>query len=116
MNDLALDPATGDLAIVGFELFIVKGADAVRQQLDMKLSLWTGAWFLDTEFGTPYLDSVLGKQVSLNGAISALKKSILEVQDVDKITQFNFSFDRQQRKISVSFECSTPYGLIRTST
>lgn len=116
MNDLALDPITGDLAIVGFELLIVKGADAVRQQLDMKLALWSGTWFLDTEFGTPYLESVLGKQVSLNGAIAAIKKSILEVQDVDKINQFNFSFDREQRKLLASFECSTPYGLVRVST
>jgi hypothetical protein len=116
MNDLALNPITGDLDIVGFELYVIKGAAAVRQQLDMKLSLWTGAWFLDTEFGTPYLDSILGKQVTLNAAIAALKKSILEVEDVDKIDSLSFNFDRKQRKLNVAFECSTPYGLIRMNT
>lgn len=116
MNDLALDPITGDLAITNLNLTVIQGADAVRQQLDLKLTIWAGTWFLDTEFGTPYLESILGKQVTLNGAIAALKKSILEVVDVDQITQFDYQFDRQQRKFDVAFECSTPFGLIRVTT
>ena len=116
MNDLALDPITGDLAISGLNLFVIQGADAVRQQLDLKLTIWTGTWFLDTDFGTPYLESILGKQVTLNGAVAALKKSILEVTDVNQITQFDYDVDRQNRKFTVAFECSTPYGLIRVTT
>lgn len=114
-NDLLLDVLTGDLAIDGLNLTVAQGADAVRQQLFLKLSIWTGEWFLDTEFGTPYVDSILGKQVTLNGAIAAIKKSILEVSDVDKITSFAYSFDRQTRKLTVNFECSTPFGLIRVT-
>lgn len=115
MNDLALDPITGDLAIVGLNLFVMQGADAVRQQLDLKLTIWSGTWFLDTEFGTPYLESILGKQVTLNGAIAALKTAILEVKDVNQITQFDYVFNREQRKFIVAFECSTPFGLIRVT-
>lgn len=116
MNDIALDPKTGDLAIAGLNLFVIKGADAVRQQIEMKLSLWVGAWFLDTEFGTPYLESILGKRVSLNGAIAALKSAILEVEDVSQITRFKYSFDRKEQILSADFECETPYGLIRMTT
>ena len=113
MNDIALNPLTGDLDLIGLNLFVIKGADAVRQQIDMKLSLWTGAWFLDTEFGTPYLESILGKRVTLNGAVAALKIAITEIQDVSQITKFGYSFDRKARKLNVEFECQTPYGLIR---
>lgn len=116
MNDLALDPITGDLAINGLDLYIIQGADRVRQQLLIKLKLFTGEWFLDTEFGTPYIDEILGKQVSLNGAIAALKKSIMEVADVDAITSFTYDFDRKARSLNVSFECQTSYGLIRVNT
>lgn len=116
MNDLALDPVTNDLAISGLDLYIIQGADRVRQQLLIKLKLWSGEWFLDTEFGTPYLDEILGKQVSLNGAIAALKRSILEVADVQNITGFSYNFDRKSRSLSVDFQCSTPYGLIRVTT
>lgn len=115
MNDIALDPTTGDLAMNGLDLFVIQGADSVRQQLDLKLSLWTGDWFLDTEFGTPYLESVLGKRVTLNAAVAALKTSILEVSEVSQITRFDHGFDRKLRVFQVNFECSTTYGLIRVA-
>lgn len=113
MNDLQLDTLTGDLLIENLEAYVVKGADRVRQQLYVKLNLWVGEWFLDTEFGTPYVDSILGKQISLNGAIAALKRSILSVTDVESISKMNFQFDRATRKLVIDFECKTPFGLIR---
>lgn len=113
MNDLMLDAVTHDLSIVGLDLAIVRGADRIRQNVLIKLRLWQGEYFLDTEFGTPYIDQILGKQISLGGAVAALKKSILEVNDVNAITKFNYEFNRSARSLSVDFICSTPYGLIR---
>lgn len=115
-NDLYLDPLTGDLAIYGLNLSIVSGAERVRQQLYVKLKLFTNEWFFDTEFGTPYLDGILGKQITLNGAVAALKTSILEVNDVDSITRFEYTFNRQSRSLDVDFDCSTPFGIIRITT
>jgi hypothetical protein len=114
-NDIALDPLTGDLEVKNLNLYVIQGADRVRQQLTVKLRLWTSEWFLDTEFGTPYLDEILGKQISLSGAIAALKRSIMEVDDINQITSFNTDFDRKLRKLTVTFECSTPFGLIRVT-
>lgn len=113
MNDLQLDTLTGDLLIENLEAYVVKGADRVRQQLYVKLNLWVSEWFLDTEFGTPYIDGILGKQISLNGAIAALKRSIREVADVETITRMDYTFDRRTRKMTIDFECRTPFGLIR---
>jgi len=115
MNDLSLDPVTHDLLITGLDLSVIKGADRVRQNVLIKLRLWQSEWFLDTEFGTPYIDQILGKQVSLGGAVAALKKSILEVNDVASITSFSYEFSRQTRSLTVDFVCSTPYGLIRVT-
>ena len=115
MNDIALNPITNDLDIKGLDLYIMQGADVVRQQLLIKLNLWTGSWFLDTEFGTPYLQDILGKRVTLGGAIAAIKSSILEVDDVQKIDEFSYTFDRAQRKLVVTFSVSTPFGLVRLS-
>lgn len=112
MNDLFLDPYTEDLAIDDFELSIVKGADRVRQNLSIKLNLWRGEWFLDTEFGTPYLENFLGKQITLNGAIAALKQSIMEVSDVERITRMEYNFDRRNRKLVIDFDCATPFGIV----
>lgn len=114
-NDLALDPLTGDLDVKNLDLYVIQGAERVRQQLTVKLRLWTTEWFLDTEFGTPYLEEILGKQISLAGSVAALKRSIMEVADVDKITSFNTQFDRKTRKLTIVFECSTPFGIIRVT-
>lgn len=113
MNDLLLDTVTHDLSIVGLDLAIVRGADRIRQNVLIKLRLWVGEYFLDTEFGTPYIDQILGKRISLGGAVAALKKSILEVNDVSAITEFSYEFNRSARALTVNFVCSTPYGLIR---
>jgi len=115
MNDLALDPITGDLLITGLDLSVIKGADRVRQNILIKLNLWAGEWFLDTEFGTPYLDNVLGKQISLAGSVASIKKSILEVNDVNRLESFKYSFDRQARALTETFSASTPFGLIEVT-
>lgn len=112
MNDLYLDPLTGDIAIDGLNASIVQGAERVRQNLYVKLKLFTSEWFLDTEFGTPYLDGILGKQITLNGAVAALKTSILEVSDVDSITRFEYTFNRQTRNLDVDLDCNTPFGRV----
>jgi hypothetical protein len=100
-----LDTSTGDLSLVA-------GAERVRQQLLVKLKLWRGEWFLDTDFGTPYLQSILGKQLTLSGAIVALRRSILEVDSVRQILEFGYRFDNSTRQLTVAFSADTPYGII----
>jgi hypothetical protein len=114
MSDLALDD-THDLKISAFDLVLLDGAESVRQQLLIKLKLWRGEWFLDTEFGTPYLQSILGKQLTLSGAIAALRQSILEVSGVRSIQELSYNYSAQQRTLSVTFTADTPFGLVEVS-
>jgi len=108
--DIALDKITHDLVLVDNDLVMLDGAERVRQNLAIKLKLWSGEWFLDTEFGTPYLTEILGKQISLAGAVAALKKSISDVDGVQSITRFEFDFNRSSRNLDVNFDVQTPYG------
>ena len=112
MIDLALDPKTHDLKLVNNDLYFLDGAERVRQHLAIKLKLWAGEWFLDTEFGTPYLASILGKNISLATAIAAMKASILEVDGVQTITRFDYVFNRSARDLEVSFDVQTPFGVV----
>lgn len=114
-NDIALDPVEHDISIKNFDLRILAGADAVRQNILVKLRLFVGEWFLDTEAGTPYLEQILGKRISLAGSIAAIRASILEVDGVDAITEFSYTFDRAQRRLTYNFTAATPYGLIEVS-
>lgn len=114
MRDYKLDD-NNDLAVDGIDIALIDGAEQVRQQVLIKLKLWTGEWFLDTEFGTPYLPDILGKQLTLSGAVAAIRKSVMEVDGVQTITEFQFEFDRQRRILKTQFTISTPYGLIEVS-
>ena len=104
-----------DLDVSSLDLSLVDKAEQVRQQLLIKLRLFTGEWFLDTEFGTPYLQSVLGKQLTLAASIAAIRKSILEVEDVTNIVELSYNFSAQTRRLSVNFTVSTPYGNIEVA-
>jgi hypothetical protein len=114
MNDLLLD-ANHDLDTSNLGLAIVRGAERVKQNILVKLRLFRGEWFLDTEAGTPYLEDVLGKRISLAGALAAIRASILEVDSVSGIANFSYTFDRKTRVLNYTFEASTPFGLIEVS-
>lgn len=115
MLDIALS-SNHDLDTSSLDLKLVDKAEQVRQQLLIKLKLWRGEWFLDTEFGTPYLQQILGKQLTLSGALAALRKSILEVEGVRQILFFSYKFNNSTRKLEVEFTADTPYGIVEVNT
>lgn len=94
------------------EIVLIDGAERVRQQLEFRLSLWRGEWFLDPSFGTPYREQILGKALSIDGALAAVKEQILGVEGVNTITDFQYTFERKTRKLTINFECATEYGLV----
>lgn len=114
MRDLALS-LDNDLDVSTGDLRLLDGADAVRQQILIKLKLWVGEWFLDTEFGTPYLTDILGKQLTLSGALAAIRASVLEIVDVRQIQGFTYNFSNATRTLSVAFTADTTAGLIEVA-
>lgn len=115
MLDIALD-SDHDLDVSALDLSLLSGKEQLRQQLLIKLRLWRGEWFLDTEFGTPYLQSILGKQLTLSGALAALKQSILEVEGVTAIATFESRFSNSTRTLTVAFQADTIYGSVEVQT
>lgn len=115
MLDIKLNDAH-DLDVSTLDFVLIDSAAQVRQQLLIKLKLWRGEWFLDTEFGTPYLQEILGKQLTLSGSLIALRKSILEVPGVRSIKEFKYNFSNVERKLTVTFVADTPFGLVEVNT
>lgn len=115
MIDLKNNP-DGSISFVDGNIQFVDGAERVRQQLEFRLSLWRGEWFLDTDFGTPYRQSILGKGLSLAGALAAIKAEIMDVEGVTAINNFDYDYGRKTRKLTVTFDCETPYGIVKYGT
>lgn len=101
------------------DFVFVRGAERVRQQIEFHLSLWRGEWFLDTAFGTPYTEDVLGKiganKLTLDAAVASLRTQILSVDGVNAIVSLKYNFDQPTRKLSLTVEVSTVYGIVNYS-
>jgi hypothetical protein len=114
MLDFALN-ANGDLDLSQGGLALIDGAGRIAQQVGLKLRLWQGEWFLDTSFGTPYLQSILGKSLTLSGALAALRKSVLEVDGVTAITAMTYDYQASQRSLSLDMSLQTDEGLVEVA-
>lgn len=101
------------------DFVFVRGAERVRQQLEFTLSLWKGEWFLDTAFGTPYRQDILGKigsnKLTLDAAIASIRTQILSVDGVSAILSLSYNFDQPSRTLKLTVEVSTPYGIVKYS-
>jgi len=93
----------------GDSAFLSNSAQAVAQAVKTRLSLWRGEWFLDTAEGTPYVQSVLGKN-SEDVYSLAIRDRISGTQGVKAITAFNTQNNSSSRRLTYSVTLDTIYG------
>lgn len=85
----------------------------VRQRLDIQHNTWQGEWFLDTSFGVPYRQQILGKGLSKD-EIDALYVSIINAdEDVINIKSFFSRYNPVEREYSLRYEVNTIDALLR---
>ncbi|HBV39217.1 MAG TPA: hypothetical protein DEF05_05915 [Erwinia sp.] len=100
----------GDYAFgKGDSAFLVNSPECVAQAIKTRLQLWYGQWFLDTTEGTPWLQSLTGRQNS-TAAEMVLRQRILATQGVKSILSFNTTFDSSSRRAIFTVTVETLYG------
>lgn len=109
MRQLALDPLTGDLARSRGRLTLVDGVAAVRQKLDLRLSIWLGEWFADTSVGIPYL-RILGVKGVETLAKSTLDRAVRTCPGVAALEQSSLAPSAAQRRAAYSFRARATTG------
>ncbi|CNK98119.1 hypothetical protein ACQ26G_004197 [Yersinia enterocolitica] len=93
----------------GDSSFLVNSPECVAQAVKTRLLLWRGEWFLDETEGTPYVQSVLGKQPS--GAYElAIRDRIEGTLGVKEITAFDAYKDGDTRRVRFNVTLNTVYG------
>lgn len=102
MRTLALDAATGDLAIVSGRPAIVSGSDAVAQRLRMRLRLWQGEWSLDTAIGFPWR-RLLGVPGTGRLTETLLRQAITSCPGVKSLDRFAFTANTRTRAATLTF-------------
>lgn len=93
----------------GDNTWLVNSPEAVAQAIKTRFLLWYGTWFLDTTAGTPWIQSVLGKQ-SPDVYNMAIRKHLLETKGVNSIQSFSTTVDSTTRRVTFTATVDTIYG------
>jgi hypothetical protein len=116
MIGFKLNKQIHDIEAVGGKIALLSTVqEAVRQRLDIKFKTWAGEWFLDTTYGIPYRQQILGKGRT-KAEIDALY--ILEINkdpDVQRIVYFNSVFDVLEREYKLDFEVKVADAPLRST-
>ncbi len=104
MIDLYLDPDTNDLVYAdGIFQAVSDYKELLRQRLYMQLNTFMGEWFINTDFGMPYRESILIKNITQAEVDAIFITKINEEDLVDEIVSYEGSLDKSTRKYSASF-------------
>jgi len=104
------EDADGDYTFgQGDDTFLVNSPECVAQAVKTRFELWQGQWFLDTKEGTPYIQSVLGKQRS-EVYILAIRERIQTTKGVLSILSFDTNNDGTTRRVTFTATIDTIYG------
>ena len=93
----------------GDDTWLTNSPEAVAQAIKTRFLLWYGQWFLDTTEGTPWIQSVLGKQRPEVYNL-AIRQRIMETSGVSAINDFNTTVNTTTRRVTFTATVETLYG------
>lgn len=107
-----LSPSYGDLTFKNGPLTSAyttqSRVDVVAQRLRIRLLTWREEWFLDTSYGVPYLQRILGFKIKKSAVDLIFQREILAENGVKELTFFESTFEN--RKYSLSFRVKVTTG------
>jgi len=98
------DELTYDLSVENGKLKRVYHSDSVKENVKQRILTVYQEWFLDLRLGLPWFTELTGNRVSLDKVKSSIARTITGTQNVVELVSLNVYFDKQLRKLHVSFE------------
>lgn len=89
----------GDIATR--DTHFVCGKEQTRLNIISRLRLFLGEYFLDATLGTPWFQSILGKNPQSIAELN-IKSVILNTPGVMALSEFEYRFDAGNRKIMIA--------------
>lgn len=111
MSDLALDPATGDLALVDGAPFIARGDTAIAQDWALRMGTLAGTWFRDRGLGID--PAIVNGPMSRTREIQVraeVRRETLAVRGLVGIRSITLSLDSKTRAMHVSVDAVKDAG------
>lgn len=106
-----IDPVTGGIVTSGQHF--ISGIEEIAQTIRTRLELHLGEYFRDVTEGTPWFQTILGKEGSLYAKEAALRNRIIRTPGVVQITYFNADYNPTTRAYTVTVEAMSTFGQIR---
>lgn len=111
--DLLLNPETNDLVIINRDLtFTTNKPDEVSQRVGFKLRTWQGEWFLDTTYGLPYIQEMIGVARSAKELDPIFLSAIRGIRGVNRIVTHKSYLDRRTRQYILDVSIAIQGGII----
>ncbi len=108
--DLKLDLDTGDMVFVNGTTPITEDYTAnVGQRLFILLRTFLAEWYLNTDYGIPYTQQIMGRKIKKSTVDRILQQKILGEQGVSEILSFDSTLDNG-RTYSCTFKVRTIVG------
>ena len=96
-----------DIEVVNYAMSLIEEDEAIKQRLLVALQIFKGEWFLDTDLGVPYFQTIFQKGVTKGVVDSILKRKIEAVEGVSRIVSFTSTLNNATRDYSCTFVCKT---------
>lgn len=84
--------------------------EEVAQTVKTRLRLFLGEYFRDVTDGTPWWESILGKEGTLSSKEAIIKNRIIRTEGVTQLIEFSTDFDINTRAYTVTAGILTQYG------
>ena len=102
--DIRLDTLVGDLPFTNSLADIVTDKPTeIQQRLYIRLKTFLGEWYLNTNYGVPYFQQILGKNKKKATVDAIIQSEVLEDTDVLELVEFNSQLT-PDRVYSVNFK------------
>lgn len=100
--------ADGDITTSGTQF--TSGAEEIAQTVKTRLRLFLGEYFRDITDGTPWYESILGKEGTLSSKEATIKNRIIRTDGVTGLAEFTTGFDINTRVYTVKAVILTIHG------
>lgn len=111
--DLKMDFSNGkhDLLFVNGQCPVTGDRiDVVTQRLIIRLRTFYSEWWLDTEYGVPWFERILGKKVKKDVVDIVIQEQILQERGVAEVVEFTSSLNVSSRMYQCSFRVRVDTG------
>lgn len=109
-RDLLIDPQTRELVVQDGDLVLVRGVEAVRQAIEIRLRTFAGEWFLDLSRGLPYMTD--SKPVDLAQWRTRIREEIRGTLGVAEVPRVVVSFEGRTRLLKVDWQARVDTSLL----